>query len=82
MIAIDKNKCTGCKICLYVCPHHVIEMNDRAAILMNLERCMECGACQLNCHFDAIKVSKGTGCLIAIIKEDLLKMKEKGCSCC
>ncbi len=82
MISIDKEKCTACEICTYVCPHHVIEMNNGTAVLAYLERCIECAACQLNCSFEAISVTKGTACLRAIVKEDILKIKEKGCSCC
>jgi NAD-dependent dihydropyrimidine dehydrogenase PreA subunit len=82
MIVINKEKCTACEICVYVCPHHVIEMNNKTAFLANPERCIECGACQLNCSFEAISVTKGTGCLVSIIKEDILKIEEKGCACC
>ena len=32
------------------------------------------GACQLNCHDNAIVVTKGTGCLLMIIKEDVLRI--------
>jgi len=35
----------------------------------------------LNCEFDAIEVTKGTGCLDAIIKEDILKITPKGTGC-
>ncbi|MCP3972173.1 MAG: hypothetical protein GY717_17985 [Rhodobacteraceae bacterium] len=38
-------------------------------------RCIECAACQLNCREDAIVVTKGTGCLVAIIREDILKLR-------
>ncbi len=82
MIGIEKEKCTGCEICTWVCPHHVIEMSNSHAALMHLDRCIECGACQLNCAFDAITVTKGTACLYAIVKEDILKIRKKGCGCC
>ncbi len=79
MITIADKKCTGCSLCSYVCPHGVITMEKGKARLTYLERCIECGACQLNCECEAIYVTKGTGCLVAIIKEDILKIKEKGC---
>ena len=81
MIEFDKDKCTGCRICPAVCPHGVISMINGKAAATNIEKCIECGACQLNCEFDAIKVTKGTGCLVAIIEEDILKIKAKGCGC-
>ncbi len=81
MIEFNKEKCTGCSVCAKVCPHKVISMVDGKAVPVNIQRCIECGACQLNCDFGAIDVSKGTGCLFAIIKEDMLKIKGKGCGC-
>jgi len=81
MITFDKEKCTGCSVCVNVCPHHVIELVDKKAVPKVIERCVECGACQLNCEFDAITVTKGTGCLSAIIWEDILKLRAKGCGC-
>lgn len=57
----------------------MIEINLGKARLADEERCIECGACQLNCEFGAVNVTKGTGCLVAIIKEDILKIEEKGC---
>ena len=81
MINIIKSKCTGCGVCKKVCPQGVIEIKDKKAELRDYESCMECGACSLNCEFDAIEVTKGTGCLIAIIKEDILKIASKGTGC-
>jgi len=81
MIEFNKEKCTGCGICPKVCPHRVISMRERKATPVKLERCIECGACQLNCEFDAITVTRGTGCLYAIVLEDILKIKSKGCGC-
>lgn len=79
MIAILENKCTGCAVCTLVCPHNVISIVGHKAQLSKMDKCIECGACQLNCEYQAILVTKGTGCLISIIKEDILKIKEKGC---
>ncbi|RLC58382.1 MAG: ferredoxin [Candidatus Cloacimonadota bacterium] len=81
MINFIKNKCTGCTICCKVCPMGVIEMKNKKAELIDYESCLECGACALNCEFDAIEVTKGTGCLDAIIKEDILKITPKGTGC-
>jgi len=81
MIKFDKEKCVGCSVCVNVCPHHVIELVEKKAEPVALERCVECGACELNCEFDAVSVTKGTGCLSAIIKEDILKIRKPGCGC-
>jgi len=79
MIILDTQKCSGCKLCLYVCPHGVLAMEGRKAKVVAEEKCIECGACQINCDYGALLVTKGTGCLTAIIKEDFLKVEEPGC---
>jgi NAD-dependent dihydropyrimidine dehydrogenase PreA subunit len=81
MMNILLNKCTGCGICIKVCPMGVLELKDNKAELTDYKTCLECGACSLNCEFDAIEVTKGTGCLAAILKEDILKIKTKGTGC-
>ena len=73
MIAVRQEACTGCGTCVKVCPHGVLALEEKKALLVAEERCIECGACQLNCHDDAIDVTKGTGCLVVIVKEDILK---------
>ena len=75
MIAVNQETCLGCGICEKICPHRVIELRDEKAHLVFEERCIECGACQLNCASDAIELTKGTGCLFAIIKENILKLE-------
>lgn len=75
MIRLDDPACTGCGTCVKVCPHRVLDLRDKKVVLAAEERCIECGACQLNCHDGAIKVTKGTGCLGIIIKEDILKLQ-------
>ncbi len=77
MIRIDSEQCTGCQTCADVCPHRVIGLRDGVAVLVAEDRCIECGACQLNCHDDAIFVTKGTGCLLAIIRDDILKLEPR-----
>lgn len=74
-LALDASACTGCGACVDVCPHAVFGMERvpdggpeslRASILRR-DRCMECGACALNCPSGALKVSRGVGCVAAII---------------
>lgn len=77
----DQSLCTGCGVCVDVCPHAVFEMQGRLAYLVNAQACMECGACQLNCPVNAIRVESGTGCAGAITRAALLGQKEEACSC-
>jgi len=86
-IDYDPGKCTGCKMCVIVCPQAVFKMNDKKAVLINRDGCMECGACMLNCIAGAINVSTGVGCATAIINSKLgnkQNANECGCSieCC
>ncbi len=71
-------------MCLKVCPHGVWVIQGGKAALGSPESCIECGACQLNCHDGAISVTKGTGCLVAIIREDIMQKKtaQDGETCC
>lgn len=62
-----KEKCTGCKRCTEVCPHAVFEIKDRKAVITDINSCMECGACQKNCDYNAISVKAGVGCAEAVI---------------
>lgn len=73
-------KCTGCGICMNVCPHNVFEMKDKKVTIINLDSCMECGACAKNCPFDALEVKPGVGCASAIIK-GWLTGSEPSCDC-
>ena len=81
MITFNDEKCTGCNVCVNVCPQGTIRLNNKKAELIDYKSCMECGACQLNCEYDAVDVTKGTGCLFAIVKEDILKIAPKGTGC-
>ncbi len=81
MISFSERKCTGCGVCAAVCPQGVIGIKTKKATMNDYRSCMECGACRTNCEFDAIELTKGTGCLFAIIKEDILKVAPKGTGC-
>ena len=80
-LAYNVELCNGCAMCVVVCPHAVFEMNGRKALLIRPLACMECGACQLNCVTDAIKVESGVGCANAMIRAALLGKPEAECSC-
>ncbi|HNX66275.1 MAG TPA: mercury methylation ferredoxin HgcB [Bacteroidales bacterium] len=79
-LALDENKCTGCGLCIKVCPHNVFELSDRKAHIVRRDFCMECGACALNCACKAITVNSGVGCAAGIIN-GILKGTEPSCDC-
>ncbi len=82
----DPQRCTGCGMCIRVCPQRVFQSNGRTARLSRPERCMECGACMRNCAAGAIEVASGVGCATAMFMAALLGKKEACCgggeSCC
>lgn len=64
---VDPALCSGCGACLEVCPHAVLAVEDRLAVVRDRDSCMECGACARNCPREAISVKAGVGCAAAII---------------
>jgi NAD-dependent dihydropyrimidine dehydrogenase PreA subunit len=66
-LKLDRDKCIGCKMCTYVCPHNVFETVEKKAVIQNPDNCMECGACMKNCASEAINVNAGVGCAYAIL---------------
>ena len=76
----DETKCNGCRMCIEVCPHEVFRMVDKRAKIVDLNACMECGACALNCEPGALTVDSGVGCATAIIM-GAIKGTEPTCGC-
>ncbi len=67
ILSLDRAACTGCSRCTEVCPHGVFAVSDGKASITDRDRCMECGACALNCPADAISAGRGVGCAQALI---------------
>jgi NAD-dependent dihydropyrimidine dehydrogenase PreA subunit len=78
-LALDEEKCTGCGMCLEVCPHAVFVMNGRRARIVARDACMECGACSRNCPVAAVTVQAGVGCAAAIINVILGRTNQPCC---
>ena len=79
-LALDESKCNGCGVCVTVCPHEVLSVDDRKAHIADVDACMECGACARNCASGAITVRSGVGCFEAIIR-GALTGTEPDCGC-
>jgi NAD-dependent dihydropyrimidine dehydrogenase PreA subunit len=63
----DESKCRNCGRCVEVCPHGVFIIENKKAKVVNKDACIECGACQMNCQFEAITVNAGVGCASALL---------------
>jgi len=79
-LRLDRAACTGCTRCTEVCPHDVFAMEDRRARIVDLDACIECGACAKNCPARAISVNPGVGCASAIINS-WIRGGEPTCGC-
>ena len=79
-LELDSGKCTGCGACIEVCPHAVLVIRNKKAVIADKDGCMECGACANNCAFGALRVDKGVGCAAAIINS-MLYGGEPSCDC-
>lgn len=75
-----REKCTGCGICIEVCPHTVFKVSEGKAAVVDFDLCMECGACANNCDFEALKINAGVGCASAIINSMMYGGKPS-CDC-
>jgi len=79
-LQLNRDKCTGCMMCITVCPHEVFQFKDKKAFIQNKDQCMECGACAKNCPEGAISVKSGVGCAAGILN-GLLRGTEASCDC-
>lgn len=57
---IDDEKCTGCGVCVDVCPQQIIEIIQvglkKRARVTDIELCVVCQYCQKMCPYGAVTV--------------------------
>ena len=76
----EPGKCTGCSMCVNVCPHNVFKIENKKTVIIDKDLCMECGACKKNCPAGIIRVKEGVGCAAALIT-GMINRKEPQCGC-
>jgi NADH-quinone oxidoreductase subunit F len=54
--SVDRENCTGCRLCAKKCPTQAISGEKKQAHLIDQEKCIQCGVCEEVCRFDAILV--------------------------
>ena len=64
VVAIDLDKCNGCKMCTLICPSNVLEVfaerrEKRARVKAGLAMCLACDNCHAICERGAISVVRG-----------------------
>ncbi len=53
---IDHDRCTGCHLCVDLCPTSALYQVDGKAVLLYPDRCTYCTACEDACPVDAISL--------------------------
>jgi len=54
MVYVDIERCTGCGICVGVCPQRAISLHNDLAVI-NQEQCIQCETCAEVCPVGAIR---------------------------
>ncbi|AKI98321.1 copper oxidase [Kosmotoga pacifica] len=74
-VTLDEKKCKGAGFCEQVCPRNCYEMdrNRHIATMPSAEQCVQCGACIVQCPFDALYFESPKGEIIP--PEDIRKFK-------
>jgi heterodisulfide reductase subunit A len=71
---VDETRCSGCHLCLSVCPYHAISFNtERNVAQINAVLCHGCGTCPAACPAEAITGHHFTKAQIMAEMEGLLK---------
>jgi NADH-quinone oxidoreductase subunit F len=55
--SIDPKACTGCRSCARICPTGAATGEKKEVHVINMEKCIKCGACYESCKFDAVIVN-------------------------
>ena len=69
VLAVNRDWCKGCNICVAFCPHDVLELDaDEKVVIARIEACTWCGLCELRCPDFAITL-RSAGEPVAALEE-------------
>lgn len=69
--SIDRNRCTGCGLCIDTCPTHALAQKAERAYLAHPDACTYCTACEEVCPENAIALPF----LIVLAEDQVFKSK-------
>jgi len=61
---VDETLCTGCNVCVVVCPYGAIKKNEMGVAQVDGDLCKGCGTCSASCPERAITMQRFTGAQI------------------
>jgi nitroreductase/NAD-dependent dihydropyrimidine dehydrogenase PreA subunit len=64
-VLIDNEKCTGCGSCIADCQRHVLEIQNKKAVVIN-DHCLKCGHCLAVCPANAVELTGYTDEIIGV----------------
>jgi 4Fe-4S ferredoxin len=79
-LTLNKNKCTGCGICMEICPREAIEVTKTPksegeeakppTVKLKEEKCTYCGICETLCPFGALKIKINGEHIIPVVQSE------------
>lgn len=56
---IDRENCTGCRICVKNCAHDAIHLDSEKIAVIDYDTCVGCGQCVALCQYDSAVLGEG-----------------------
>jgi 4Fe-4S ferredoxin len=79
-LTLDKNKCTGCGVCMEICPREAIKVTrtpkaegeeaKTPTVAISEEKCHYCGMCEVVCPFGALSIKINGKSVIPVIRTE------------
>lgn len=80
LATVDRDVCSGCRICLKVCPTLAISIIKKKSVV-DADRCVACGNCEQRCESRAIKLEKRAEPRLVSVSVDDLPRKQVDVLC-